>query len=82
MTARLVHFVHETNLENETSDDVIPFETLCGDGLPRRLLTSTIGSATADYMDEYQGRGSGTSDIRRPSQDHLGWTYQIFIVIP
>ena len=36
MTDWVLHFVHDTNIKNEPTDDVIPFERYGGMDLPRR----------------------------------------------
>ena len=60
MTDWVLHFVHETNLENEPTDDVIPFERYEGMAYHE---DPDINYRFSDWdcMDEYQGWGSGAS---------------------
>ena len=60
MTDWVLHFVHETNLENEPTDDVIPFERYDGMAYHEDPDVNNRFSDW-DYMDEYQGWGSGAS---------------------
>ena len=60
MTDWVLHFVHETNLENEPTDDVIPFERYEGMAYHEDPDVNYRFSDW-DYMDEYQGWGSGAS---------------------
>ena len=60
MTDWVLHFVHETNLENEPTDDLIPFERYGGMAYHEDPeINSRFGDW--DYMDEYIGWGSGAS---------------------
>lgn len=60
MTDWVLHFVHETNLENGPTDDIIPFERYGGIAYHEDPETnSRFGDW--DYMDEYMGWGSGAS---------------------
>ena len=60
MTDWVLHFVHETNLKNEPTDDVIPFEryewTVYHEDPEVNYRFSDW-----DYMDGYMGWGSGAS---------------------
>ena len=60
MTDWVLHFVHETNLGNEPTDDLIPFERY--EGMPYHV-DPEVNSRFCDwdYMDEYIGWGSGAS---------------------
>lgn len=60
MTEWVLHFVHETNFDNEPTDDVIPFELYGGMAYHEDPETNSRFSDW-DYMDEYLGWGSGAS---------------------
>ena len=60
MTDWVLHFVHETNLHNEPTDDVIPFERY-GFMVYHEDPEINYRFSDWDYMDEYAGLSSGAS---------------------